>query len=851
MKTLYSAILLLSFATFSAKAQPLSAYRFKVSTVFKNNVFKDGPDSVAQFQSPARMVTLGDSVLLVADMNNNRIRRVSIATKTTSTIAGNGASARLDGIGTEASLNRPKDLVLIGDTVVYFTEEGSASVRKLVLATGIVTTIAGGVSGFANGPGATARFNTPQGITNLGDSVLFIADNGNNRIRKIQLKGEFPVTTFAGTGSNNYIAKDSLHKDSINIGNPRGVLVVGNNLAFVENDYNHPVLRYIRFSDNIVYNFGGQDRPQDLILLNGDTVLITSDGGGGNLLEKVLSNPTYFRNLASFQADGVAKIGNTVYLIQPASAQISSLQYKPSTAVTRFTGIGRTADGSPDKARFGTLGNFAKKGNWIYYDDASTYRIRRFNIVSQETQTLTRGGRGDNANLAKVSLAQARFNTISDMAFGPDGRLFILDRGNNQIRILDEAKDSVYLFAGNRTAGYTNGGLLQARFGNLTSLTFLNNKMFLTEMGSGARLRSIDLTSGEVSTLSGPAPGITTGLNGTKDSTGAESRFGNNLSGLFSRNDTLFVTDASNRRFRNINPNTGQVTTWAASNLFDNLVFGFVDKTGSIISRYNGARNDIAYMVNKVGPWPVIMGANGAGNVDGLGTVARFSDAATPVLDSATGDVYVPDRGNQSFRKIEYILFNQAPTVTGPTPANYTVSTTDPVSVSNFVTITPGPAWESAQTLTPYSITSSNNGIFSVNPTVSGNGTLAFTANGTNGVSNVKVCFRDNGGIENGGTDSTCYSFTITASFTGNRSLVQKSNALVFPNPSNDGQIYFSMANGEKPLMVEVLDVTGRVVSSTTNPGASGSISLKSKGLYLLRFQFQDGQTETRKIENR
>jgi hypothetical protein len=258
----------------------------------------------------------------------------------------------------------------------------------------------------------------------------------------------------------------------------------------------------------------------------------------------------------------------------------------------------------------------------------------------------------------------------------------------------------------------------------------------------------------------------------------------------------------------------------------------------------------MAYMVNKVGPWPVIMGANGAGNEDGLGIVARFNDAGAPVLDSATGDVYVPDRGNQSFRKIEYILFNQAPTVTGPTPANYTVSTIDPVSVSNFVTITPGPAWEAAQTIASYSITSSNNGIFSVNPTVAGNGTLAFTASGTNGVSNVKVCFRDNGGLENGGMDSTCYSFTITANITSNLTLASKHAFSVYPNPSNDGQFFFSGLEEAKPLKLEVLDLTGKVIQTKTNLGTKGVLKIKTKGLYLLRFHFEDGSIGTRKVEN-
>jgi hypothetical protein len=66
MKLKLSAIVIIFQLAFLANAQPFQAYRLKASTVFKNNIFKDGPDSLAQFQGPARMVSIGDSVLFLA-----------------------------------------------------------------------------------------------------------------------------------------------------------------------------------------------------------------------------------------------------------------------------------------------------------------------------------------------------------------------------------------------------------------------------------------------------------------------------------------------------------------------------------------------------------------------------------------------------------------------------------------------------------------------------------------------------------------------------------------------------------------------------------------------------------------
>ena len=839
-------ILLFLAVSAAVSAQPFQAYKLKVSTVFRNTVFKDGPDSVVHFQSPSRMVVLGDTALLIADMDNHRIRRIGIASRHTTTIAGNGVAARVDSIGVLASLNKPKDLVLKGDSVVYFTEEGSHSVRKLVLSTGRITTIAGGSNGFANGIGLSARFNTPKGIALRGDSVLFVADAGNNRIRKIRLS-DLSVTTFAGTGSNAYIGKDSLHKDSINIGEPRSVLVVNDNLVFVENDYNHPVLRYIPFSKDTVYNFGGQDRPQDLIHIGGDTVLISSDGGGGNLLVKVLSNPGYFRSIVGFQADGLAKVGNTVYLSNPIGAALFSIGYASGSTIQPFLGLGRSADGPPGVARYGSFGSSALRAPWIYYMDATTFRIRKFNIITGETRTVTRGGRGNNNNTPKVSLAQARFQDVSGFGFSPQGELFVLDRGNNQIRIVDEAQDSVILFSGNRTSGYTNGSLLEARYNGLTSLAFSGANLFVSEGGTIPRIRAIDRGTGIVTTLCGPGPEFTGSGTGTTDSTGAFARFGTALGGLIFKGDTLLAMDRSNRRIRSVNTLNSQVKTYIANSLFDNLPFCFVDKTGSLLSRYNGFRNDFLLLNSKTGPWTSVLGGQGAGDLDGLGTASRFNNASSALLDPATGDVYISDLGNQSIRRVEYVLFNQPPVVTASGSASYTVSNTNPLTLPGFLNVSPGPAWESGQTLSVYSVTNSNPGLFADGPSVNANGDLSLTSNGTNGQAQVQVCFRDNGGVLNGGIDSTCFTIFLTFNIVSNKNLLQ-SDIRVFPNPGLSGQMKWE-TNQKEPLTISLIDITGKTIWANRNASFGGIISGPVKGVFLLRFQSTDGSATHRVVQ--
>lgn len=828
-------------------AQPLGAYRFSVSTLFRNNVFRDGHDSVAQLQNPRRMVALGDTALLLADQDNHRIRSINIANRSIRTIAGDGRAQRIDSIGIFASLNGPKDLCLVGDSVVYFTEEGSHTVRKLVLATGRVSTLAGGGSGFANGPGSTARFNGPQGLTNRGDSVLYVADNNNNRIRRISLFPTVQVSTFAGTGSGTYINRDSLHKDSINIGNPRSVLVVGNNLVMIENDYNHPVIRFMRFGENIFYNLGGQDRPEDLCLYRGDTVLITCSGGGPSLLVKTLSNPAFSRNLINTQAEGIVAIGNTVYYTIPAGATLNTVNYQTGGPAVRFFGRGRSADGGADEARIGAFGPMAQRAGWIYFFDSFSGRIRRFNPESGQMETTTRGNRGNNGNTLKVSFAAANFADISILAAGSDGRLYAADRQNNQIRALDFAKDSVFLIAGNTTGGYVNGSLLQARFSNLGSIVEHQGKWYVAETGTQPRIRAIDALSGTVSTLAGPDPATTGNYAGYVDSTGANARFGADFGSFFVRNDTLFFADRTNRRLRGVVLANQKVFTFGGSSAYDNFPYVFVDKTGTLVGRYNGFRHDLARLDNINNPTGIV-GAAQTGFADGLGVNARFNNPGRPVVDAATGNLFVPDVGNQMIRKVEYLLVNQTPTISGP--ASYTVTTLDPVSVPSFLQITAGPAWESAQSVQVYSVTVANPALFNSLPTILPDGTLSLTASGVNGTTQVRVCVRDNGGTALGAVDSACFVFNVITNITSVHSLAAKGQINLFPNPTQGQPLNWTSASPVST--VAVFDAVGRKLSEQSPAQKfTGRIDLQQKGLFYVKILLEDGRQHTSSVEIR
>ena len=155
-----------------------------------NSGSADGTGTSARFNDPNGVTTDGKN-LYVADSGNHTIRKVVIATGEVTTLAGTaGSSGSTDNTGTLARFNDPHGITTDG-TDLYVADSGNHTIRrvvaKVVTAIGDTTTLAGiaGSSGSADGTGATARFFLPSGITTDGKRLLVI-DTGNNTVRAIE-----------------------------------------------------------------------------------------------------------------------------------------------------------------------------------------------------------------------------------------------------------------------------------------------------------------------------------------------------------------------------------------------------------------------------------------------------------------------------------------------------------------------------------------------------------------------------------------------------------------------------------------------------------------------------------------
>ena len=197
--------------------------------------------------------------MYIADSSNHRIRKVTVSTGIMSTIAGSGGTGSYSGDGgqaTSAALYNPYGVAvdlsgihtslplyiflvsLFGPYVgnVYIGDRNNHRIRKVTLFTGIISTIAGtGTSSYSgdNGPATSAALYIPRGIIVDSAGNVYIADQGNQRIRKITIPTGI-ISTIAGSSTSGGYSGDNGAASSAVLNSPQGVAVDSSGISHID-----------------------------------------------------------------------------------------------------------------------------------------------------------------------------------------------------------------------------------------------------------------------------------------------------------------------------------------------------------------------------------------------------------------------------------------------------------------------------------------------------------------------------------------------------------------------------------------------------------------------------------------
>lgn len=161
----------------------------------------NGTGTAALFDLPTGVAVDSSGNVYVADSGNNQIREIAPGGVVT-TWAGTGTAPGYDNAPRQiASFNNPSGIAIDASGTIYIADTGNNEIRKFFTGTQFIGTFAGqvGVPGSANGTGTAASFNAPTGVAVDSSGNVYVADFGNNMIREITFGGV--VSTLAGSGS--------------------------------------------------------------------------------------------------------------------------------------------------------------------------------------------------------------------------------------------------------------------------------------------------------------------------------------------------------------------------------------------------------------------------------------------------------------------------------------------------------------------------------------------------------------------------------------------------------------------------------------------------------------------------
>jgi uncharacterized protein (TIGR03437 family) len=548
----------------------------------------NGPANAAQLLNPLAVVVDASDNLFIADSGNTRIRRVAASDGTIRTIAGSAAGfAGDDGPANAARLSTSLiALTLDAAGNLFIADLGNQRIRRIAAATQVITTVVGsGVAGFTpDGAGAVgARIGSSSGLAIDPAGLLIFGDRTNNRVRKVLpgVPGDTaaPVVTitsptitggtFTATSAALELrgtATDNGTVVSVRWSNDRG----GSGEANGTTNWTVSGIGLQSGVNNLTvtaWDVSGNAASTQVAVSYTPAQIVTTIAGTGVIANTGDNGPGTAATL--FQPRGVAVDSKGNILV--ADTQNRRVRrIAPNGVITAFAGtgfIGSGGDGGP--AVDATL-NFPNvvivdKADNVYISDQLTNRIRKV-TPDGKISTIAGTGEGFGGFAGDGGPAtQAQLNGQVGLAVDNDGNLFIADRLSHRIRRIDGRTGIITTVAGNGQVGSGGDGgpATQAELNQPAGVAVDGaGNLYITDLGN-FRIRRVSAADGRMSTLAG------TGAAGFSGDGGPATSALINISYPATINTDaagdVYFADRANHRIRKITLSTGVITTVAGT----------------------------------------------------------------------------------------------------------------------------------------------------------------------------------------------------------------------------------------------------------------------------------------------
>lgn len=529
----------------------------------------DGGSAVnAKLNLPTHVAVDGSGNVYIADFQNNRVRKVSPSGQI-STFAGNGTFSYSGdgGLATQAGLHAPFGVAVGPDGYVYIADQNNNRIRRVgppgcTPSSCVITTAVGsGAWGFSgdNGPALNAALREPTDVSFDSAGTMLITDRGNDRVRRVS---NGIITTLAGGGisSAGFIGDGGPATAAVLFDPYRAVADGAGNVYIADNM--HRRIRVVQASNGFIYTVAG----------NGAVVAETSGDGG----------PATQAGL--FYTAGIAATSSGTFWFsqyqQFASRSLNNRIRRVSNGViTSSVGGGLGHGGAAYDAQTQPRGADARPGQGVvpdlYYADAY-HSVRYVNGATGDVFTIAgTGSAGYSGDGGPAVLAT--MNGPNDVAVDHSGTVYVADTGNNVIRRITNGY--IHTVAGNgRFGSGGDGGAATAASLAVPSGVAVDadGRLYIADTANN-RIRMVS-SNGVISTVAGTGLAAYGGDGGPA----VEARLRNPRDVAFTSDGTLLIADSDNHRIRAVDRN-GIITTYAGLG-----ISGFLGDGGpALLARFN------------------------------------------------------------------------------------------------------------------------------------------------------------------------------------------------------------------------------------------------------------------------